>query len=279
MPYAEEDPVPSAELNAKIIRRAEITPELIILHVAPVGWELPDFTPGQFAVLGLPGSAARHPLSDPEEEAVDPERLIRRSYSIASGSVAREYLEFYVTLVRSGELTPRLFALCEGDPVWLGRRITGSFTLDAVPEDRNLVLVATGTGLAPYMSMLRSGLLENSTRRVAVLLGARHSWDLGYRGELSSLVRRFPRFAFEPTVSRPAEELVPWNGHVGYVQDLWRRDVLVERWGFRPSPENTHVLLCGNPAMIEDMITLLVGEGFKEHKKRDPGQIHAEKYW
>ena len=279
MPYVEEDPVPSAELNARILRRAEITPELIILHVAPVGWELPEFTPGQFAVLGLPGSAVRHPLGDPEEETLDPERLIRRSYSIASGSVAREYLEFYVTLVRSGELTPRLFALREGDPIWLGRRITGSFTLDAVPPDRNLVLVATGTGLAPYMSMLRSGLLEDGRRRVAVLLGARHSWDLGYRGELSSLVRRFPQFAFEPTVSRPGEELVPWKGHVGYVQDLWRRGVIAERWGFRPSPENTHVLLCGNPAMIEDMIALLAGEGFEEHRKRDPGQVHAERYW
>lgn len=271
--------MPAPELNARIVRRVEITPELIILHVAPEGWELPDFTPGQFAVLGLPGAAPRHPLSDPEETPPDPDKLIRRSYSIASGSVAREFLEFYVTLVRSGELTPRLFALNEGDRVWLGPKITGSFTLDAVPPESHLVLVATGTGLAPYMSMLRSGLLENSARHVAVLLGARHSWDLGYRGELSTLARRFPRFCFEPTVSRPAEELVPWKGHVGYVQDLWRRGVVAERWGFEPSPADTHVLLCGNPAMIEDMTKILVEQGFKEHKKRDPGQIHAEKYW
>lgn len=267
-----------SSLNAVVRERHEITPELIVLRVRPVGWELPPFVPGQFAVLGLPGSARRHPLADPEEQAQDPDKLIRRSYSIASSSVSTEYLEFFVTLVRSGCLTPRLFALEPGDHLWLGPKITGTFTLDRIPEDSHLVLVATGTGLAPYMSMLRTRVPEE-TRRVSVLLGARHSWDLGYRRELAEIVERASNVSFDPTISRPVEEREPWAGRVGYVQDLWKAGVVAERWGFAPAPDNTHVLLCGNPAMIEDMQEVLEAEGFKLHKKRDPGNIHFEKYW
>ncbi|NJN64050.1 MAG: ferredoxin--NADP reductase [Acidobacteria bacterium] len=250
------------------------------MRVAPSGWHLPAFTPGQFAVLGLPGSAPRHPLADAVEDPLpEADKLIRRSYSIASGSVERDELEFFVTMVRSGALTPRLFALGVGDPLWLGPKITGSFTLDEVPAGQDLVLVATGTGLAPYMSMLRSGLLHGPPRKTAVLLGARHSWDLGYREELEVLARAFDAFTFHPTVSRPGEEPLPWTGHTGYVQDLWTRGVVAEAWGSRPSSDTCHFLLCGNPAMIEDMTKLLTEEGFREHKKREPGQIHAEKYW
>jgi ferredoxin--NADP+ reductase len=208
--------VVDSTLNAVVLERQEITPELIVLRVRPVGWELSAFTPGQFAVLRLPGSARRHPLADPEEEIPDPGKLIRRSYSIASSSVSTEFLEFFVTLVHSGCLTPRLFALEPGDHVWLGPKITGTFTLDVIPEESHLVMVATGTGLAPYMSMLRTRVPEE-TRKVSVLLGARHSWDLGYRAELAQIMKRAPNVFFDPTISRPGAEREPWSGRVGYV--------------------------------------------------------------
>jgi len=269
----------ATELNALVLQRVELTPELMILRVAPDGWELPRFEPGQFAVLGLPGSAPRHPLADPEDPPAPPERLIRRAYSIASPPGERDHLEFYITLVRSGALTPRLWALEPGRALWLGPRIAGVFTLDRVPDEMNVVLVATGTGLAPYMSMLRADLLAHRHRRVAVLHGARHSWDLGYRAELATLDRLMDHFAYVPTISRPDEEPVPWGGETGYVQELWRRGVLEDRWGFRPTPADTHVLLCGNPAMIEDAVRILAREGFVEHTAERPGQVHVERYW
>ena len=105
-------------LNAIVTQRIEISPELIVLRAVPDEWELPAFEAGQFAVLGLQGESARITWSDPEEEPPDPGRLIRRAYSIASSSVAKEYLEFYIMLVRSGELTPRLFSLERGDRAW-----------------------------------------------------------------------------------------------------------------------------------------------------------------
>lgn len=267
-------------LNAVVTGRMDVLPETMVLRVSPEGWELPGFTPGQFAVLGLPGSAPRVPYSEPEDPEPDPEGLIKRAYSVASSSREREYFEFYVTLVRSGELTPRLFALAVGDRLWLSTKTSGIFTLADVPaEIGNIVLVATGTGLAPYMSMLRSEFVCNSGRRYAVLHGARHSWDLGYRSELAAMARLCGNFTYIASVSRPDDEPVDWAGRCGYVQDLWSGGLIEEAWGFRPSPGDTHVFLCGNPAMVDCMATELASVGFSEHTSKSPGQVHAERYW
>jgi ferredoxin--NADP+ reductase len=266
-------------MNAVVALRIEISPWLIILRVVPDGWHLPEFKPGQFAVLGLPGAAARHVLADPESTPPEPGKMLRRAYSIASTSVAHEYLEFYVALVGSGLLTPRLFALNMGDRVWLSPKITGAFTLEQVPEGMNVVMIATGTGLAPYISMLGTYLTQGNYGRFAILHGARHSWDLGYRSELLTLQHLYPGFTYIPTISRPANEPVPWTGQTGYVQDLWKRGVLAEAWNCTPMPSNTHVLLCGSPGMIDDVSKMLATEGFREHTRKQPGEVHLERFW
>lgn len=271
--------VAKQELNAVLAHRIEVGPGLGIFRIAPDGWPLPEFTPGQFAVIGLPARARRTPLSDPEEAGGDPERLIRRAYSIASSSLAREYVEIFVNLVRSGELTPRLFALEPGGRLWLGPKFTGMFTLREVPREAHVVMIATGTGLAPYMSMLRTELECGGPRRFAVLHGARHSYDLGYSAELFTMQRLCPNLTYLPTVSRPSEEPAPWSGATGYVQELWTKGALVRAWGFRPMPRDTHVLLCGNPGMIDDTTRILQGEGFRVHEPRSPGELHVERYW
>ena len=86
-------------------------------------------------------------------------------------------------------------------------------------------------------------------------------------------------FDYIPIVSRPDEEALPWTGQAGYVQELWRRDAVAERWGFRPQPATTHVFLCGNPGMIEQAMTMLEADGYSEHSRKQPGEIHVEKYW
>jgi ferredoxin--NADP+ reductase len=268
-----------AELNAILTERRDIAPGLSVFHIRPEGWDVREFKAGQYVVLGLPGSAQRCPEADPEEVPAAPDKLIRRAYSIASSSIERDFLEFYVVLVESGALTPRLFALRPGDRLWLGQKVTGTFTLDRVPEDHHVVLVATGTGLAPYISMLRSRLLHTRDSQVAVLHGARHSWDLGYCNELAMVERDCANFTYIPSITRPDAETMPWQGEVGRIQEIWQRDLLNDRWGFSASPENTHVLLCGNPAMIEAMVKILTTQGYREHKKKSPGNIHYESYW
>jgi ferredoxin--NADP+ reductase len=268
-----------ANLNAVLSQRRDIAPGLAVFRVAPDGWDLREFKAGQFVVLGLPGSAPRCPQADLEQPPPAADKLIRRAYSIASSSLEREYLEFYVVLVESGALTPRLFALKPGDKLWLGKKITGTFTLDRVPDDQHLVLIATGTGLAPYISMLRSRLLHARQGKVAVLHGARHSWDLGYRNELALVEREHANFTYIPGITRPAEEKTPWSGETGRIQEIWLRDPLDAHWRFSPSPDHTHVLLCGNPAMIDTMLEILDEQGYREHTKKSPGRIHLERYW
>ena len=270
---------PTDQLNAIVAQRIEVSPGLIVFRVVPDRWELPDFDPGQFAVLGLSGTAPRHEVSDPEEARANPGKLIKRAYSIASSSVANEYVEFYIVMVRSGALTPRLFALSVGDRLWLSPKVSGLFTLAEVPPDQHVLLISTGTGLAPYMSMLRSHLVCGEPRRFAVIHGARHSWDLGYRSELLTLKRMCPNFTYISTISRPEQEPAPWHGETGYIQDVWQRGVLEKSSDFRASPEDTHVFLCGNPSMIVTMENLLSKLGFKEHKRNDPGTVHVERYW
>jgi ferredoxin/flavodoxin---NADP+ reductase len=82
-----------------------------------------------------------------------------------------------------------------------------------------------------------------------------------------------------PLISEPDKELVPWKGRTGFCQELWHDGVIQQQWGFRPSPDNTHVFLCGNPLMIEEMLKVLGEAGFAEHSRRSPGQVHLEKYW
>lgn len=269
----------SSQLNAIVLQRIEVSPGLVILRVVPEGWDLPDFEPGQFAVLGLPGCAPRTAISDPEEEPRAPDKLIKRAYSIASSSKAKEFMEFYVSLVPSGRLTPRLFKLASGDRVWLAPKARGLFTLDDVEEGRHVAFLATGTGLAPYMSMLRTQLICGTDTHFAVLHGARHSWDLGYRSELMTLRQICSNFTYLPTISRPQNEAAEWTGHAGYLQDLWRSRALASQWGFEPSPATTDIFICGNPAMVDDMVGILGAEGYLEHSRRQAGQIHVERYW
>lgn len=267
------------ELNAVVTQKIEVAPGLIILRLVPDNWELPEYKSGQFTVLGLPGTAPRHAFSDDEEPLSNPHKLIRRAYSVSSAAVNREYVEFYITMVRSGALTPRIFALEPGNRIFLSAKFTGVFTLEMVRPQSNIVLLATGTGLAPYMSMLRQDLPCNEDRKYVVVHGARHSWDLGYRSELNTLMHLCQNFTYIPAITRPDKEHIPWGGQTGYIQDLWKSGVIFEKAGLAPDPARTHVFLCGNPSMIDSMLERLEGEGYQEHSKKSPGQVHLERYW
>ncbi len=265
-------------LNALVTSRVELSPRVMILRVASKDGQLSDFTAGQFAVLGLPGSAPRCALSEPELSPSNSDQLIRRSYSIASSSKNREYMEFYISLVSNGGLTPRLFALKVGDPIWLGPKVSGIFTLGQVPKEKHIVMVATGTGLAPYISMLTSELQCGNARRFAVLHGAYHSWDLGYRSELQTMQYLCSNFKYIATIDKPEAEPVPWTGKTGWVQDIWKTGAVAETWGEKPTPENTHVFLCGVSGMVNAMMEALNADGFVEQTKTKPGQIHVERF-
>ena len=93
------------------------------------------------------------------------------------------------------------------------------------------------------------------------------------------LARLVDHFDYVPVISRPSEETIPWKGETGHVQDVWKRGVIARRWGMKPTPENTNVFLCGNPNMIKAALKILKKDGFREHTRKQPGEIHSEKWW
>jgi ferredoxin/flavodoxin---NADP+ reductase len=264
------------ELNCFVTQVLQVSPIMKIIRIKPDGWQLPEYKPGQFIALGLYGSAPRTEFSTQEHTEVEPEKLIKRAYSIASSST-QEFVEFYVTLVHSGSLTPRIFALNIGDKIWLGRKATGMFTLDEVSPERHVILIATGTGVAPYMSMLRTNALKREGK-IMVIHGAANSWDLGYSSELHLLSNMFTKFAYHPTITEPAKEPVGWTGDIRFVEEIWKDNVVEKKLGVKATPENTSIFLCGNPRMISGMKEILGAQGFKVHTKKEPGHIHIEEF-
>jgi ferredoxin--NADP+ reductase len=263
--------------NATLTGREEINPQLVIMRVQPDG-PMFEFQPGQFGVLGLLGSEPRVPEAEPEETPAEPAKLIRRAYSIASSSVERRYAEYYLTLVQTGALTPRLFALRYGGRLFMAPKASGLFTLDRVPEGKAVVLIATGTGLAPYISMLRTMLVQDHPRRFVVLHGARYSWDLGYRGELESLARLRPSFTYLPSITRPDRD-PHFRGATGRIQSLLESHLIESASGLPLDPAHVDIFLCGNPDMITAAKAFLLGRGFKPDHGKEIGTLHVEEYW
>ncbi|MBX7245379.1 MAG: ferredoxin--NADP reductase [Candidatus Sumerlaeaceae bacterium] len=267
-------------LNAVVSYKDEFSPGLVIMKVTPMEGAFPPYHAGQFAVMGLPSSAPRRAdaLPDPSPDA-DPEKLIMRSYSIASSPLVKDHLEFYVIMVPEGHLTPRLFELKVGDKLWVGPKITGMFCYEETRPSTDVVLLCTGTGLAPYISILRTHAPGNPDRNFVVVHGVRHSWELGYREELEQMQRELPNVKYIPLVSRPQLEKEPWNGHKGHIQNLWETGIVAEALGREPAHTDTHVFLCGHPDMIADMREVLTSRGWRNHNRKDAGEIHVESYW
>lgn len=266
------------DYNAIVIQKIEINPELIILRVAPDG-ELFDFKPGQHTVLGVKQEEPRISSAKPQnlEDNKGSERLIYQAYSIASSGLERGHVDFYVNFVEDSEFSRCLFNLKVGDRVFLGRKATGFFTLDQVPPRKHLLLVATGTGIAPFISMARTLFRCNGSRVFVLIHGVSRSRDLGYHDELSSLMSRCRNLKYFPTVSRPNED-PDWNSFKGYVQSVIQSGVIEEQTGMEITPENFDVFLCGNPDMIRDVTRMMEGRGFGKGSCRYPGTIHTEEY-
>lgn len=214
------------------------------------------FTPGQYATLGLEAGG----------------KVVERAYSICSSPLEDE-IEFFFELVREGHLTPPLYHQQVGDTLRMRRQAKGRFTLDGKGSHRQHFLVCTVTGVAPYVSMVRT--LAREARggrrvetRIAVLHAASRSWEFAYREELEALTREFDWFHYFPTISRPWEDAM-WKGEVGRIEDVLRK--YLDSLGLEP--DNTTAYLCGHPQMIENAKGILQRRGFSKEF------IRQENYW
>ena len=270
---------PAAEkYNATVTAVDFLTPDLFILKVKPDQHPAP-FTSGQYVLLGLSSNIPRRADCPPEFKEAKPDRLVLRSYSIASGGHETDLIEFYISVVSNGSLTPRLTQLKPGDRLNLGEKIRGFFTLDTVPASHEwVVLAATGTGLAPYVSMMRAHMEKPFPFRFLILHGAPHGWELGYQKELSLYSRLLKNVTYIPSITRVKED--PWwAGETGRITRYFDTPVLKEKLGLDFDPAKTSVFLCGNPAMIDQVKTILEPKGYTVHKTEAPGSLHTEEYW
>lgn len=250
--------------NAVVSYRLDLSDELAIFRVKPDVGTVPSYLPGQYAELALP-----------ESQNVETKKLERRSYSIASAPHNLSELEFYIVKVEGGCLTNKLWNLEVGSKLWLGPKIKGKFTLEEVPEKKDLIMVSTGTGLAPFVSMIREHKNNPPWRRVVLVHGARFEKDLGYRKELELWEKENEWFTYLPALTREPD----WTGLNGRVQTLFEKGAIEAALKEKLSKESSHILLCGNPQMIDDLQALLESKGLNIHKKKAPGNVHVERYW
>jgi ferredoxin--NADP+ reductase len=260
--------------NATVSGKIMITPDLMILRVR-TDEPRNEFKAGQYTSIGALASEPRSQNSVLPLTQIPDNELIIRPYSIASANHETQNFEFYISHVKSGQLTPRLFNLSQGSRMWCDTKILGIFSLNETPPDCNIVMIATGTGLAPYISFIRSHINEHKNIKMVVIHGAAYTWDLGYYSELTFIDRTFPNFYYFPTLLKSDSS---WNGLQGYIEKHLEAGLLENEAGIEVSPDKTHFFLCGNPKMVESVTAYLEKHNYTKHTKKRPGALHVEEY-
>ncbi len=214
----------------------------------------PNFIAGQFITLGL------------QDEN---ENMIFRAYTIASSPLENE-LEFIIVLKQDGKLTPLLYSLSLGDSVFIGDKIVGHFN-PMKNLDKNKIFIATGTGIAPFVSVLRT--YKDFNKKICLINGGRFINNLAYMEEMKKLENNNKKFAYFPITSR--EELNGIKGHIDSIFNLLEYQKFTSNF----TPKNTEIFICGAIAMVHDQIDYWTKLGFTENSPKNPdGNLFVEKY-
>ena len=280
--------------------------DLWILRVKPDKGDV-QHSPGQYATLALGYWEAR--LDGQDEHLDEPkfEKLVRRSYSIShpildadDNIVAPDEidgLEFYIVLVRPEglkhlpELTPRLALKSEGDRIFLGTKITGRYTLEPVTDPTSdVIMLSTGTGEAPHNNMIAQLLANGHTGMIVSACTVRYERDLAYIDTHRRLESLYPNYRYLPLTTREADTIK----NKVYIQDTLTNGMMAEALGHEPTPERSHIFLCGNPSMIgipewddgtpvwpetTGVCRILHERGFTIDHRGVSGNVHYEEYW
>ena len=248
----------------RITHRENLTNDLAIIRVQPADGVVPDFKAGQFVALGL--------------KLDGDDRITYRAYSLSSPPEEKKYFEFYIKWATEpvmGKFTSALFQMGDsGEMYW--RKPAGAFTIeekkpDGTPEMRRLVLVASGTGLAPFVSYILHLKNIGSKRKIVLLHGARYAKELGYREMFEKMAASNPNFQYLPTVSRPNDQMSEgWRGRAGRVESLFGPE-LEKAVGEQVSPANSFLHICGYQGTIDSVVSILSPLGFvtNRNKRKD----------
>lgn len=217
------------------------------------------FKAGQFTSLGLDFEGER----------------IARPYSFLSAP-GKQPIEFFFYTAIDGVLSNAMTNLKFGDKIFVKREANGFFTLEEVPGGETLWLLATGTGVAPYFSILETEEPWRRFKKIVLVHAVRGAADLRYQNLINKFSDTFhDRFTFRAFVSRESSATaLPGRIPAAIIDGMLEKSV-----GIELSADDSQIMLCGNPDMITDSITALKSKGLKKHRRRNPGQITVEKYW
>ncbi|MCY1283519.1 Flavodoxin/ferredoxin--NADP reductase [compost metagenome] len=223
------------------------------------------FRAGQFARLGVTKADGS---------------VVWRAYSMVS-SPYDEFLEFFSIVVPGGEFTSELSRLREGDSLLIDKQAFGFLTLDRFPDGRDLWLLGTGTGLAPFLSILQDFEAWQRFERIKLVYSVREARELAYQALIAGLAERdylaeyAHKLQYIPVVTREA-----YPGALNQrITTLIDNGELERAAGLALDPEHSRIMLCGNPQMIEDTRAVLKTRGMRLALTRKPGQIGVENYW
>jgi len=224
------------------------------------------FTPGQFARLGVKDR--------------DSGETVWRAYSIASAA-HDEHLEFFSVVVPNGAFTSRLSRLREGDEILVERKSYGFLTTDRFEAGRDLWMLATGTGLAPFLSILHDFDTWEKYDNLVLVQSVRTQPELAYE----DIIRGFEGSEYYGEYAHKLRyvRIVTREPVDGALRDrvtrLLSSGVLEQNVGLALDHERSRIMLCGNPDMVEDSRKLLLDRGFKLSRRGDPGHFAVENYW
>ena len=262
-PVSASAPPPTTKItDAPIIWRHQWNDHLLSVRIArPADYA---FLPGQFARIGLTDEAGEK---------------IWRAYSIVSAPL-EPFLEFFLVVLPEGKFSARVAKLTLGQTLLLEKPAQGFLTLDRFKDGCDLWLIGTGTGLAPYISMLREPATWTRFEKIVVALSVREARDLAYIEEIQGLTfghkRGEAKLHVVTSLTRDSSGARAMRGRL---TTLTEAGELERHAGVAFDHDRSRFMLCGNPDMVEAMRTILKARGFAMNRRMTPGHIIVENYW
>ena len=243
-------------LEGTIVENIHWTENLFTLKIDA---DVDDFTAGQFTSLALDVNGER----------------VARPYSYLSSPQNRP-LEFFFYTATGGILSNALVKLETGDKVWVKQQSNGFFVLREIPECEDIWMLGTGTGIAPFFSILNTEEPWQRFKKIVLVHAVRTLADLRYQEMVEALKTKYgDRFLFQAYVSREVVE-----GSInGRIPSTIKDRSLEESVGLNLDVNKSHFMLCGNPDMVKDAVEILKERGFSKNRRRTPGHITIENYW
>jgi len=241
-------------LSGKIVEKTRWNDRLFSLRIE---CDFDTFESGQFVRVALD---------------IDGER-VARPYSLVN-TPEDNVLEIYFNIVDEGPLTPRLAELESGDEIFVSERANGFLTVSEIPQCSHLWMLATGTGVGPFLSILKNKEAWQRFEKIVLVYSVRDLSELAYQQQVADIQQQWPKqFCFVPVVTREKVEGMTNQRITDSIED----GSLEQAAGITIDADS-HIMMCGNSAMISAVTELLEKRGLHKHRRREPGHITTEKY-